>query len=121
MPQTLIQAIVSSNSTRKDFIADEILKLKPKIVGFYRLVMKEGSDNFRSSAIQGVMKRIKAKGIQVVVFEPELDEREFFGSKVISDLDEFKKRCDVIIANRKAECLKDVDSKCFSRDVFGVD
>tara|TARA_B100000787_G_scaffold30935_1_gene20802 strand:- start:27182 stop:28312 length:1131 start_codon:yes stop_codon:yes gene_type:complete len=121
VPQTLIQAIVSSNTTRKDFIADEILKLKPKTVGFYRLVMKEGSDNFRSSAIQGVMKRIKAKGIQVVVFEPELDEREFFGSKVISDLDEFKKRCDVIVANRKAECLKDVDSKCFSRDVFGVD
>ena len=112
---------MSSNTTRKDFVADEILKLKPKTVGFYRLVMKEGSDNFRSSAIQGVMKRVKAKGIQVVVFEPELDESEFFGSKVISDLDEFKKRCDVIIVNRKAECLKDVDSKCFSRDIFGVD
>ena len=121
VPQTLIQAIVSSNTTRKDFVADEILKLKPRAVGFYRLVMKEGSDNFRSSAIQGVMKRVKAKGIQVVVFEPELDESEFFGSKVISDLDEFKKRCDVIITNRKPECLKDVDSKCFSRDIFGVD
>ena len=121
VPQTLIQAIVASNTTRKDFIADEIIKLKPKTVGFYRLVMKKGSDNFRSSAIQGVIKRIKAKGIQVVIFEPALDERKFFGSKVISDLDEFKKRCDVIIANRKAECLKDVDSKCFSRDIFGVE
>ena len=119
VPQTLIQAIVSSNTTRKDFIADEILKLKPKTVGFYRLVMKEGSDNFRSSAIQGIMKRVKAKGIVVVVYEPELDSNEFFGSKVIPDLDDFKKKCDVIIANRKAECLKDVDLKCFSRDLFG--
>ena len=119
VPQTLIQAIVSSNTTRKDFIAEEILKLKPKAVGFYRLVMKEGSDNFRSSAIQGVMKRIKSKGINVVVYEPELDSNEFFGSKVIPDLDDFKQRCDVIIANRKAECLKDVDFKCFSRDIFG--
>ena len=121
VPQTLIQAIVSSNNTRKDFVADEILKLNPKTVGFYRLVMKEGSDNFRSSAIQGIMKRVKAKGIKVVVFEPELDESEFFGSKIISDLDEFKKRSDVIITNRKSKCLKDVDSKCFSRDIFGVD
>ena len=119
VPQTLIQAIVSSNTTRKDFIADEILKLKPKTVGFYRLVMKEGSDNFRSSAIQGVMKRIKAKGIRVVVYEPELDAGDFFGSKVIADLDGFKQICDVIIANRRAECLKDVAAKCFSRDLFG--
>ena len=119
VPQTLIQAIVSSNTTRKDFIADEILKLKPKTVGFYRLVMKEGSDNFRSSAIQGVMKRIKAKGIRVVVYEPELDACDFFGSKVIADLDGFKQICDVIIANRRAECLKDVAAKCFSRDLFG--
>ena len=119
VPQTLIQAIVSSNTTRKDFIAAEILKKNPKTVGFYRLVMKEGSDNFRSSAIQGVMKRIKSKGINVVVYEPELDSNKFFGSKVISDLDDFKQRCDVIIANRKAECLKDVDFKCFSRDIFG--
>ena len=119
VPQTLIQAIVSSNTTRKDFIADEILKLKPKTVGFYRLVMKEGSDNFRSSAIQGVMKRIKAKGIRVVVYEPELDACDFFGSKVIEDLDGFKQICDVIIANRRAECLKDVAAKCFSRDLFG--
>jgi UDPglucose 6-dehydrogenase len=105
--------------TRKDFIAEEILKLKPKTVGFYRLVMKEGSDNFRSSAIQGIMKRIKAKGIEVVVYEPELDSNVFFGSKAIADIEYFKKTCDVIIANRKADCLKDVDSKCFSRDLFG--
>jgi len=119
VPQTLIQAIVSSNTTRKDFIAEEILKLKPRTVGFYRLVMKEGSDNFRSSAIQGIMKRIKAKGIEVVVYEPELDSSEFFGSTVIKDLNDFKKMCDVIIANRKADCLRDVDSKCFTRDLFG--
>ena len=119
VPQTLIKAIVSSNTTRKDFIAEEILKLKPKTIGFYRLVMKKGSDNFRSSAIQGVMKRIKAKGIEVVVYEPELDSSEFFGSTVMKDLDGFKKTCDVIIANRKADCLRDVDSKCFSRDLFG--
>jgi UDPglucose 6-dehydrogenase len=119
VPQTLIQAIVSSNTTRKDFIADEILKLKPKTVGFYRLVMKEGSDNFRSSAIQGIMKRIKANGIEVVVYEPELDKNEFFGSKVLSDIRKFKLSCDLIIANRMPECLKDVESKCFSRDLFG--
>ena len=119
VPQTLIQAIVSSNTTRKDFIAEEILKLKPKTVGFYRLVMKEGSDNFRSSAIQGIMKRIKAKGIEVIVYEPELDSSEFFGSMVIKDLNDFKNTCDLIIANRKADCLRDVDSKCFSRDLFG--
>jgi UDPglucose 6-dehydrogenase len=118
VPQTLIQAVVSSNTTRKDFIAKEILMRKPKVVGLYRLVMKEGSDNFRSSAIKGIMRRIKAKGIEVVVYEPELDASEFFGSKVISGLDDFKKRCDLIVANRKAECLKDVDSKCFSRDIF---
>jgi UDPglucose 6-dehydrogenase len=118
VPQTLIQAIVSSNTTRKDFIAEEILKLKPKTVGFYRLVMKEGSDNFRSSAIQGIMKRIKAKGIEVIVYEPELDSSEFFGSMVIKDLNDFKNTCDVIIANRKADCLRDVDSKCFTRDIF---
>ncbi len=119
IPQTLIQAIVSSNTTRKDFIAEEILKLKPKTVGFYRLVMKEDSDNFRSSAIQGIMKRIKTKGISVVVYEPELDECVFLGSKVIADLDSFKQICDVIIANRRAECLNDVAAKCFSRDLFG--
>lgn len=119
VPQTLIQAVVSSNSTRKDFISDEILKLKPKTVGFYRLVMKEGSDNFRSSAIQGIMKRVKAKGISVVVYEPELDVGEFFGSRVFRDLDQFKTAADVIVANRKAECLKDVEHKVFTRDIFG--
>ncbi len=118
VPQTLIRAIVSSNTTRKDFIAEEILKLSPKIVGFYRLVMKEGSDNFRSSAIQGIMKRIKAKGVEVVVFEPELVEDEFFGSQVVTDLDRFKVLSDVIVSNRKAECLSDVEYKCFSRDIF---
>jgi len=119
VPQTLIQAIVSSNTTRKDFISDEILKLKPKTIGFYRLVMKEGSDNFRSSAIQGVMKRVKSKGISVVVYEPGLDAGEFFGSKVFTDLEQFKKEADVIVANRKAERLNDVEHKVFSRDVFG--
>jgi UDPglucose 6-dehydrogenase len=119
VPQTLIQAIVSSNTTRKDFIADSIIKLNPKVVGIYRLLMKQGSDNFRASAIQGIMKRIKAKGIEVVVYEPELKENEFFGSKVIPHLDDFKMTCDVIIANRKADCLRDVDSKCFTRDLFG--
>ena len=119
VPQTLIKASVTSNTTRKDFIADEIMKLNPRVIGFYRLVMKMNSDNFRSSAIQGIMKRIKAKGIEVVVFEPELDETEFFGSKVITDLDEFKKLSDVIVANRMSDALNDVQSKCFSRDLFG--
>jgi len=119
VPQTLIQAIVSSNTTRKDFIADEILKLKPKIVGLFRLVMKEGSDNFRASAIQGVMKRIKAKGVNVVVYEPELGAGEFFGSKVIVSLEEFKEMSDIIVANRQSDCLGDVSEKTFSRDLFG--
>jgi UDPglucose 6-dehydrogenase len=118
VPQTLINAIVVSNITRKDFIAEEILKNNPKVVGFYRLVMKQGSYNFRSSAIQGVMKRIKAKGVEIVVFEPELDATDFFGSLVVTDLDQFKKISDVIVANRKAGCLSDVDDKCFSRDIF---
>lgn len=121
VPQTLIEAIVSSNSTRKDFIAEEILKRRPNVVGFYRLVMKAGSDNFRSSAIQGIMKRIKAKGIEVVVYEPELYEEEFFGSKVLRDLGQFKEISDVIVANRKSELLLDVPEKCFSRDIFGND
>ena len=119
VPQTLIQAIVSSNTIRKDFIADEILKEKPVIVGFYRLVMKEGSDNFRSSAIQGIMKRIKAKGVKVVVYEPELQQSDFFGSEVIRDLQEFKKMSSLIVANREADCLNDVAQKCFSRDIYG--
>ena len=118
VPQTLIQAIVSSNTTRKDFIAEEILSLKPGSVGFYRLVMKEGSDNFRSSAIQGIMKRIKAKGIEVFVFEPALEKSEFFGSQVLTNFDRFKEVSDVIVTNRKDECLSDVKQKCFSRDIF---
>ena len=119
VPQTLINAVVSSNATRKDFISEEILKPNPKVVGFFRLVMKAGSDNFRSSATLGIMKRIKAKGVEVVVYEPELDVEEFFGSKVLTNLDQFKAKSDIIIANRKTECLKDVDGKCFSRDLFG--
>ncbi len=119
VPQTLIEAVVSSNTTRKDFIANEILKSNPKVVGFFRLTMKEGSDNFRSSAIQGIMKRINAKGITVVIYEPALDSIEFFGSQVLKNLDEFKHQCDVIVANRRAENLVDVEHKLFSRDLFG--
>ena len=119
VPQTLIEAIVSSNKTRKDFIADEILKLNPSVVGFYRLVMKHGSNNFRSSAIQGIMKRIKEKGISVVIFEPKLDSKEFFGSRVLKDINVFKHQCDVIVANRRAENLVDVEDKLFTRDLFG--
>ena len=118
VPQTLIEAIVTSNTTRKDFIANEILKKKPNVVGFHRLVMKEGSDNFRSSAVQGVMKRIKAKGITVVIFEPSFDGDIFFGSKVLLDIEEFKKVADVILTNRLAADLDDVAEKVFSRDVF---
>ncbi len=121
VPQTLIQAIVSSNATRKDFIAEEILKLEPETVGFYRLVMKEGSDNFRSSAIQGIMKRVKAKGIRVVVFEPTYNGKEFFQSKVFKSLDEFKKLSEVIVANRKSAELDDVEKKVLTRDLFGSD
>ena len=119
VPQTLIEAIVSSNTTRKDFIADEIIKMNPKVVGFYRLVMKEGSDNFRSSAIQGIIKRIKAKGIVVIVYEPSFQENKFFGSDVISNLDEFKSASELIIANRVSGGLSDVSGKVFSRDIFG--
>ena len=121
VPQNLIQAIVDSNTTRKDFVADSIIARKPKIVGVYRLIMKLGSDNFRASSIQGVMKRIKAKGIEVVVYEPVLTEDEFFNSRVIKDLEEFKKISDVIIANRKSDELADVDAKIYTRDLFGND
>jgi len=121
VPQNLIQAIVDSNTTRKDFVADSIIARKPKIVGVYRLIMKSGSDNFRASSIQGVMKRIKAKGIEVVVYEPVLTEDEFFNSRVIKDLEEFKKISDVIIANRKGDELTDVDAKIYTRDLFGGD
>ncbi len=121
VPSNLIEAIVKSNSTRKDFIADSIISRNPKVVGIYRLVMKSGSDNFRSSAIQGIMKRIKAKGIEVVIYEPVLNEDTFFNSKVIKDLDEFKKVSDVIVANRLSEKLKNVEEKVYTRDIFGND
>jgi len=121
VPQNLINAIVKSNSTRKDFIAESIVKLKPKVVGIYRLVMKSGSDNFRASSVQGVMKRIKAKGIEVIVYEPELNVPEFFNSKVINDLSQFKQMADVIVSNRRAEDLADVQAKVFTRDLFGCD
>ena len=121
VPQNLIQAIVTSNATRKDFIADEILRREPKTVGIYRLAMKAGSDNFRSSAVQGVMKRIKAKGIEVVVYEPLLDETHFFNSEVTHELDVFKSRCDVIIANRMVDELDDVKANVFTRDLFRND
>lgn len=120
VPQTLISAIVSANTARKDFIAAEIVRQSPKTVGFYRLVMKEGSDNFRESAVQGVMKRIRAKGILIVVFEPMLSDNTFFGSEVVRDIEAFKKASDVIVANRLSEDLADVSDKVFSRDIFGV-
>lgn len=121
VPSNMIEAIVNANSTRKDFIANSILAKTPQIVGIYRLVMKSGSDNFRSSAIQGIMKRIKAKGIEVVIYEPTYDEDKFFNSKVIKDLDEFKKMSDVIVANRLSEDLRDVEEKVYTRDIFHSD
>ncbi|MFV0232927.1 nucleotide sugar dehydrogenase [Empedobacter falsenii] len=121
VPNNLIKAIVDSNSTRKDFIADSIIAKQPKKVGVYRLIMKSGSDNFRASAIQGIMKRIKAKGIEVVVYEPVLEEETFFGSKVIKDFSDFKKSCDVIISNRNTSELEDVKDKVYTRDLFGND
>jgi UDPglucose 6-dehydrogenase len=121
VPNSLIGAIVDANSTRKDFIAASILKRNPNVVGIYRLTMKSGSDNFRASSIQGIMKRIKAKGIEVVIYEPELKEDEFFHSKVIKDLYEFKKMSDVIVANRLSENIKDVEDKVYTRDIFNSD
>lgn len=118
VPQNLIKAVVDSNATRKDFIADEILRLEPKVIGIYRLVMKLGSDNFRSSAIQGIMERVKAKGKEVIIFEPSLADTEFFGSKVLNDLEMFKEQSDLIVTNRMSEDLAGVWSKCFSRDIF---
>ena len=121
VPNNMIQAIVDANRTRKDFIADSIVSRKPKIVGIYRLIMKSGSDNFRASAIQGIMKRIKAKGIEVVVYEPVLKEEDFFNSRVVNDLEEFKKISDVIVANRILPDIEDVIDKVYSRDLFGAD
>ena len=120
VPNNLIRAIVDANSTRKDFIADSIIKKNPKIVGIYRLVMKSGSDNYRSSSVQGIMKRIKAKGIEIIIYEPLL-EKEFFHSKVINDLKKFKKLSDIIIANRMTDEIKDVEKKIYTRDLFNSD
>jgi UDPglucose 6-dehydrogenase len=121
VPNNLIRAIVDANTTRKDFVAESIVKKQPNVVGIYRLIMKSGSDNFRASSIQGVMKRIKAKGIEVVVYEPALEEEHFFNSRVIRDLDEFKDLSEVIVANRQCDNLKDVTNKVYTRDLFGHD
>jgi len=121
VPQNLITAIVDANRTRKDFVAEDILSRGPRTVGVYRLVMKAGSDNFRTSSIQGIMKRIKAKGVEVIVYEPTLDDAEFFHSEVVSDLEEFKQRADVIVANRSSDVLADVAEKVYTRDIYGRD
>jgi UDPglucose 6-dehydrogenase len=121
VPQKLINAIVDANTTRKDFIADSIVRMNPKTVGIYRLIMKAGSDNFRASSIQGIMKRLKAKGIDVIIYEPALKEHEFFRSKVVNDLTDFKRNADVIVANRITDDLADVVAKIYTRDIFGSD
>lgn len=121
VPQNMMRAVVEANRTRKDFIADSVLARKPKVVGIYRLVMKQGSDNFRTSAIQGVMKRIKAKGVDVIVYEPVLEENNFYGSRVVNDFDAFKSEADVIVSNRMAAELQDVADKVYTRDLFGND
>jgi UDPglucose 6-dehydrogenase len=121
VPQNLVRAIVEANTTRKDFIADSILRRSPRVVGVHRLIMKSGSDNFRASSIQGIMKRIKAKGIEVIIYEPALKEAEFFHSRVVNDLAEFKQHSDIIVANRITDDIRDVADKVFSRDLFGKD
>lgn len=121
VPNNLIRAIVDANTTRKDFIADSIMLRQPKRVGIYRLIMKAGSDNFRASSIQGIMKRLKAKGIEVVVYEPVLKETEFFHSKVYRDLQQFKQDCDVVVANRLVDEIRDIEDKVYTRDLFGSD
>ena len=121
MPNSLISAIVDANTTRKDHIGFSITNQNPKLVGIYRLIMKAGSDNFRTSSIQGIMKRIKAKGIEVLVYEPVLTEKTFYNSEVIYDLDEFKQRCDIIVANRLTDSIRDVEDKVYTRDLYGND
>ena len=121
MPQSLIAAVVDANRTRKDFIANDILARGPEVVGIYRLTMKTGSDNFRSSSVQGVMKRIKAKGVPVIIYEPALEEDTFYHSEVVRDLEEFKRRADVIVSNRQSDDLDDVAGKIYTRDIYGRD
>ncbi|WP_338748320.1 nucleotide sugar dehydrogenase [Janibacter alittae] len=121
VPQNLMQAIVDSNRTRKDFVAEDILRREPRVVGVHRLIMKSGSDNFRASSIQGIMKRLKGKGVEVLIYEPVMQEETFFGSRVVRDLEEFKAACDVIIANRRTPALADVAEKIYTRDLFGTD
>jgi UDPglucose 6-dehydrogenase len=121
VPNNLIKAVVDANRTRKDFVADSVLRLKPRVVGVYRLIMKTGSDNFRASAMQGVMKRIKAKGVEIIVYEPVLEQEEFYHSRVVKDLDAFKREADVILANRVSADLFDVKDKVYTRDLFGND